>query len=72
MVADALIQRTISALIQDICLRMTVMTPVRETIKEAQSEAIKEENRKSERVVGQILSFHIDHRGLLICKSLNL
>ena len=45
VVADALSQRATSALIQDMCMRMTVMNQVLEIIKEAQLEAIKEENR---------------------------
>ena len=49
----------------NVCLRMIVMTPVLEIIKDAQSEAIKLENRKSERAVGQFLAFDIDKRGLL-------
>ena len=35
VVADALSQRAISTPIQDVCLRMNMMTPVLETIKEA-------------------------------------
>ena len=41
VVANALSWRVVSAPIQDVCLRMAVMTPVLEIIKEAQSEAIK-------------------------------
>ena len=42
-----------------------MMTLVLENIKEAQSKAIKEENRKSKQVIGQILPFDMDIRGLL-------
>ena len=48
-----------------ICLRMIVITPVLEMIKKAQSEVVKEENRKSEGIVGKISSFDIDSRRLL-------
>ena len=32
VVADDLIRRAVSALIRDVCMRMTVMTPVLDTI----------------------------------------
>ena len=35
VVDDALSHRVVSALIQDVCMRMTVMTPVLDTIREA-------------------------------------
>ena len=44
---------------------MTVVTPLLERIREAQQEAMKEEHRKSERIVGQVSSFDYDSRGLL-------
>ena len=56
LVADVLSRRAISSPIWDMFKRMTVMTPILEIIKEAQPEAIKEENRKSEWVVGQVLA----------------
>lgn len=52
VVADALSQRAVSALIQDVCLRMTMMTLVLEMITDVQLEAINEENRKREQVIG--------------------
>ena len=61
VVADALSRNVGSAPIRDVCMRMNVMTPFLEIIKEAQSEAIKEENRKSEQVNGKILDFDIDN-----------
>ena len=63
VVADALSRK--AAPIRDACLRMTVVTPLLEQIREAQQEAIKEEHRKNERVVGQVSSFDYDSRGLL-------
>lgn len=51
-VAIALIHREVSDPIYELCLRMTVVTLVLEMIRDTQSDAIKEENRKSKRVVG--------------------
>mgnify|MGYP001549209286 CR=1 FL=1 len=56
VVADALSRRADSAPIRDVCMRMTVMTPVLDTIREAQVEAVRSENRKRERVSGQVSS----------------
>ena len=63
VMADALSRKV--APIRDICLRKTVVTPLLEQIPEAQQEAMKEEHRKSERIVGQVSSFNYDSRGLL-------
>ena len=52
VVADALSRRTESTPIRDICMRLTVMTPVLDTIRGAQDEAVRPENRKTERVIG--------------------
>lgn len=46
VVADALSHRAESAPIRDICMRITVMTPVLDTIREAQAEAVRPENCK--------------------------
>ena len=46
VIADALCRKTISEPMKGIYLRMTVITPVLEMIKHAQSEAVKEENQK--------------------------
>ena len=54
VVADALSRRAESAPIRDICMRLTVMTPILDTIRGAQAEAAKPENQKRERVVGQV------------------
>ena len=63
VVADALSRK--AAPIRDVCMRMTVVTPLLEQIREAQQEAMKEEHRKSEQIVGQVTSFDYDSRGLL-------
>ena len=41
------------------------MTPVLDTIQEAQEEAVRLENRKRERVIGQVPGFVTDSRGLM-------
>lgn len=65
MVIDAFSRKTTSARIQDLCLRITFVTLVLELIKNAQTEVVKEENRKSEMIVGHISTFDIDSYGLL-------
>ena len=64
-VAEALGRRAESALIQDVCMRMTVMTPVLDTIREAQVEAVRPENRKREQVIGYVSKFEMDTCGLM-------
>ena len=63
VVADAFSRK--AEPIGDVCMRMTVVTPLLEQIRKAQQEAMKEEHRKSERIVGQVTSFDYDSRGLL-------
>ena len=65
VVADALSRKEVATPIGYICMRMTVITPVLERIQEAHIETMKEEYRKSERIVGQVASFDYDRRGLL-------
>ena len=65
VVADALSYRAVSALIRDMCMRMTVMNPVLDTIREAQAVAIILENHKRERVIGQISKIEMDSRGAM-------
>ena len=43
VVSDALSLGAVSTQIKDVCMRMTVITPVLETIKEPKSKAMKEE-----------------------------
>ena len=50
--ADALSRKEVMTLIRDICMRMIVITPLLEQIREAQVEALKEEHQKSEHIVG--------------------
>lgn len=52
VVVDALSRKVVTSLIRYVCLRMTVITPVLEQTREAQVEAMKEEKRKSKRIVG--------------------
>ena len=65
VVADALSCRADSAPIRDVCMRLTVMTLVLDTIREAQVEAMRLENRKRERVISQIFEIVADIRGLM-------
>ena len=60
MVDYALSHRAVSAPIRDVCMRMTVMSPVLDTIGEAQVVAVRPENRKREQVIGQISEFRTD------------
>ena len=57
VVADDLSRKTASASIRDVCLRMTVISPLLDMIKEAQVEGLKRENRKIERIQGKIMLF---------------
>ncbi|KAI3522051.1 hypothetical protein L1887_11529 [Cichorium endivia] len=52
VVADALSRKVMGAPLRGICLRMTIVTPLLELIREAQLEASKSENQKSERIMG--------------------
>ena len=63
--ADALSRKAVVAPIRDICLRMTVMTPFLEQIREAQVKGLKEERQKCERIVGWVAFFDYDSQGLL-------
>ncbi|CAH1436072.1 unnamed protein product [Lactuca virosa] len=65
VVADALSRRAESAPIRDVRMRLTVMTPVLDIIREAQVEAMRPENRKREWVIGQVSEFIADSRGLM-------
>ena len=65
IVHDALSRKIAIAPIRDVCMRITVITPLLESIREARVEAIKEEHRKSKRIVGQVTSFDYDTQGLL-------
>ena len=60
MVADAFSRKAVTAPIRNMCLRMTMITPMLEHIREAQVEAMEEEHRKSNRIVGQVASFDYD------------
>ena len=64
-VADALNRKAVASPIRDICLRMTVITPLLERIREAQVKGMKEERQKYEHIIGQVASFNYDNHGLL-------
>ena len=65
MVADDLSCNTTNAPIRDICLRMTMISPLLDMIKKARVEGLERENYKIERIWGQIPLFVRDGRGLL-------
>ena len=46
-------------------MRMTMITLVSDTNREAQVVAVRPKNRKRERVIGQIFEFETDSRGLM-------
>ena len=56
VVADALSRRAESAPIRDLCMRLTVMTPVLDTIRGAQAEAMRLENRRGSGLSGRYRS----------------
>ena len=60
MVVDVYSHKAVATLIRDIFLRMTVITPLLEQIREARVEAMKEDHRKSERIAGRVASFYYD------------
>lgn len=65
VVDDTFIWKTTITPMKGICLRMIVITAVPKMIKKAQSEAIKEENQKNKRIVGEISTLDIASCGLL-------
>ena len=65
VVADALIRKAESAPLRDVCLRLTVMTPVLDAIRGAQAEAVQPESQKRERVVRLVSVFVTDSQGLI-------
>ena len=46
-----------------------MMTQILDTIREAQAEVVRPENRKRERVIGQVSEFVTDSRGLMIYRG---
>ncbi|KAI3790904.1 hypothetical protein L2E82_04323 [Cichorium intybus] len=67
VVADALSRKVAGAPLWGICLKMTVVTPLLELIRKAQVEASKSENKKGERIMGQLAAIVKDSRDLLTC-----
>ena len=65
MVADALSHKTEGSPIRDICMRMTMILPLLDMIREAQVEGVKKENWKIEKIQGQYPLFVKDSHGLL-------
>ena len=65
VVADALSRKATGSPIGNICLRMKVISPLLDMIKEAHVEGVKKENWKIERIRGQYPLFVRDSQGLL-------
>ena len=65
VVADSLSRKTEGSPIRDMCMRMTVIFPLLDMIREAQVEGTKKENWKIEKIRGQYPLFVKDSRGLL-------
>ena len=65
VVVDALIRKAAGSPIGNICLRMTVVSPLLDMIKKSQLEGLKRENWNLERIPGQIPLFVRDGRSLL-------
>lgn len=65
VVFDALSRKATSTPMKGTCLRMMVINLVLEMIKNARDEAVKEENRKSKKILGHISAFEIDSLRLL-------
>ena len=65
VVADALSRKAAGSPVRDICMRMTVMSPLLDMIRGAQVDGAKKENWKSEKIRGQYPLFVKDSRGLL-------
>ena len=65
VVADGLSRKMEGAPIRDIGMRMTMISPLLDMIKEAQVKGVKKENWKIEKIRGQYPLFVKDSRGLL-------
>ena len=65
VVANTLSLKMAITPIRDLCLRITIISPLLDMIIQAQTEWIKEENQKKEKIRGQIATFITDRRGLL-------
>ena len=64
VVPDALSCNAVVASIWDICLKITMITPLLERIREAYVKGRKEECQKCERIIGQVASFDYSSSGL--------
>lgn len=65
VVADALSRNVVSTLIKDICIPIVIVSPLSNLIKKEQVDGLKMNNRKEERIMGQILLFIKNSRELL-------
>ena len=65
MVTDALSRKSASSFIGSLCMRISNYLPLLYLISEAQVEGVKKQNRKQERIGGEIDKFSTDRHGLL-------
>ena len=63
--ADALTRKMATISINEVCLKMIMITPHLDQIREAHVEAMKEEHKKREHIAGLVASFDYDIWGLL-------
>ena len=65
MVANALIRKSARTSVEVVCMRKSIDSPLVGLIREAQTEGVREENWKIDRIMGEITRFVLDSRGLL-------
>lgn len=65
VVIDDFSRNVATDLIRDLCLRMTIILPLLDLIKEDQVERIRKENWKKEQIRGLVANFTINNWGLL-------
>ena len=65
LVADSLSHKSARSSVGDMCMRICVDSLLMGLIREAQTEGVRKENWKQERIRGKIDKFVTDSRGLL-------
>ena len=65
VVADALNRKSARPSAGDMCMRISIDSPLLDLISEAQAKGVRKENWKHERIRGDIDKFVTDSRGLL-------
>ena len=65
VVSDALSRKASSTPVRELCLRMTIDSPLLDLIREVQIEGSRRENWKNEKIKDQIDRFSTNNRGLM-------